>query len=724
MFKRLSLGSKIILGYVFITLLTVVVGGVGYFGIVTVSRSLEQVGDEEAPVVDMANEMKLSLMTARNAMEEYKSATSTMSTADPAVLQEIETDFKKTVEQYDAFASAILDGASFEDGTKVIKTDNEALASLVRDSNKTHDEQFQPAAQQVIEQGRVLLDKASTADKAMESMEAVFDEVLTDLQGVEKLLSDEVAARANAAHLDGEAMAILKEEIPLLDMSNELRVSMAETRIAVEEVAQLSKMEGMDEFRATIEEKVKDVDRRITAMLSGGEIDGTPIIATDSAEVQKALKELDENHASLEKAITAMLTARTEMITAAGQAHAAMAKLDVDGDAADLLLDSVEQEAAKEMAQAKQSGVKAVVRSVSTIVAAVIVSFILGIALGVYLSRSISKPITTVIGMLTEGAAQVNAASNQVAQSSQAMAEGASEQASSLEETSASLEEMASMTRQNAESVLQANRLAQEAGTSASGGRTAMGRMSTAIGDIKKSSDETARIVKTIDEIAFQTNLLALNAAVEAARAGEAGKGFAVVAEEVRNLAQRSAEAAKNTSELIEQSQKNADNGVAASNEVGQVLEEIAGVAEKLAGLVAEVSTATGQQTKGIDQINTAMAQLDQVTQRSASSSEEAASAAEELSAQARELDDAVHRLSAIVNGGGAGAVMMRGPMDSPLPARAMARTPLRKNAAPLTAVRARVDTNGHSDGHGRLASTVIRPETVVTLDDNDLSDF
>ena len=176
-----------------------------------------------------------------------------------------------------------------------------------------------------------------------------------------------------------------------------------------------------------------------------------------------------------------------------------------------------------------------------------------------------------------------------------------------------------------------------------------------AIQKIKASSDETAKIIKTIDEIAFQTNLLALNAAVEAARAGEAGMGFAVVAEEVRNLAMRSAEAAKNTAELIDGSQTNADNGVAVTTEVSEILKEIAVSSQKVKQLIGEVSAASDEQAQGINQVNAAITQMDQVTQSSAANAEESASASEELSSQAVELKNMVDVLVTIVGNTGSG---------------------------------------------------------------------
>lgn len=250
--------------------------------------------------------------------------------------------------------------------------------------------------------------------------------------------------------------------------------------------------------------------------------------------------------------------------------------------------------------------------------------------------------LSSVIAQLAGTSANLTAGGIQIADGSRALAQDASTQAASVEEISASLEQLSSMTAQNSENANQAQTLASEAQASAQRGNSTMGKMETAIGLIKKSSDETAKIVKTIDEIAFQTNLLALNAAVEAARAGDAGKGFAVVAEEVRSLAQRSAEAAKNTAELIEQASKNADGGVAITEEVRAILVEIVDGSSKVNNLVSEIAAASIEQADGINQLNTGMAQIDHITQENSAASEQSAASAVNLQSQVDELNGIV----------------------------------------------------------------------------------
>jgi len=271
--------------------------------------------------------------------------------------------------------------------------------------------------------------------------------------------------------------------------------------------------------------------------------------------------------------------------------------------------------------------------------------------LSTFTARSISKPIERVITGLTGGAAQVNDAAGQVSASSQQLAAGASEQASSLEETSAALEQMAAMTRNNADNANQANGCCDQAQQAADTGAQVVTQLNDAMQGISAASEQVGKIVKVIEEIAFQTNLLALNAAVEAARAGEHGKGFAVVAEEVRNLAQRAGDAAKEITGLIENSNERSRGGVRIAADVNSSFETIANDIHSVSSLVGGITQASNEQAKGIDQVNSAVSQMDQLTQRNAAGAEESASASEELSSQSQTLKAMIHDLRDLVGG-------------------------------------------------------------------------
>ncbi|HRH46787.1 MAG TPA: methyl-accepting chemotaxis protein, partial [Pyrinomonadaceae bacterium] len=242
------------------------------------------------------------------------------------------------------------------------------------------------------------------------------------------------------------------------------------------------------------------------------------------------------------------------------------------------------------------------------------------------------------ISQISNGAEQVANASFEINKASQSLAQGSSEQAATLEEMSDNFQEMVALSSRNSEKAELVRKLAENANESANKGGNRMNQLSKAMDKIKHSSDSTAKIVKTIEEIAFQTNLLALNAAVEAARAGDAGKGFAVVAEEVRNLAMRSAEAAKSTAQMIDESVSNTYEGVKLNEEVLENLVEIQSHIQKVSTMVGEIAADNTVHQVTIEQINTSIDQINMVTQQTAASSEETASAAEELSGQSQEM--------------------------------------------------------------------------------------
>ena len=274
----------------------------------------------------------------------------------------------------------------------------------------------------------------------------------------------------------------------------------------------------------------------------------------------------------------------------------------------------------------------------------------LGVGMGI--ARSVIQPINKAIDQLSNTAEVTTDATMELSRTSSNIADAASNQAAALEETSSSLEEMRSRAQRNAKATANADSLAGEARTHASKGTQSMGRMLTAIEEIKNSSDETARIIKTIDEIAFQTNLLALNAAVEAARAGDAGKGFAVVAEEVRNLAKRSADAARSTNDLIALSQERADAGVGVAGEVETVFQEINMANQQVEDLVREVTLVAKEQAEAVNQVAMAVADMQKTTQENSDSAANAADNSGRILTQAQMLTQMIDDFKSMISGG------------------------------------------------------------------------
>jgi len=318
-------------------------------------------------------------------------------------------------------------------------------------------------------------------------------------------------------------------------------------------------------------------------------------------------------------------------------------------------------------------------------VAGTVFAMVLSMILGVFIARKISQPLAQAVGVLRavagrdltqrldidtrdelgalaeaintavvaihQALSEVRTVADELATASQELSgaadqisSGAQEQASGLEETAASLEEVAATVRQNADNAKQAAQLAASSRTIAEKGGAVVGSAVEAMGDITQSSKRIGDIITTIDEIAFQTNILALNAAVEAARAGEQGRGFAVVAAEVRDLAQRSAAAAKEIKSLIGDSAEKVATGSQHVNTSGETLREIVTSVKRVTDMIGEIAAASNEQTTGIEQVNKAVSQMDQVTQSNAAQTEELSSTAQSLAGKGEQLQRLVAR--------------------------------------------------------------------------------
>ncbi len=340
-----------------------------------------------------------------------------------------------------------------------------------------------------------------------------------------------------------------------------------------------------------------------------------------------------------------------EQKTASDAAYAAMDKLDAASLGLQERTEKLLAQQAREIGAAQAEAADIRVTTGRMMMTMSVVAVLLSMLIGALVSRAIVGPLVQAIEQLKAGSIQLEQSSSEISRASMQQAEGASEQAASIQETSATMTELTEKTQQNAEDAMAASELAAQTRDAATSGNRTMSEMAEAMRAIHVSSNEIAKVINVIDDIAFQTNILALNAAVEAARAGEAGMGFAVVADEVRNLAQRSAAAAKDTSAMISESIARATRGVEITETAGQALAQITDRAMEMSGLVERIAEASTEQSSGINQVTQAMQQMEQVTQQGAASAEKSATSSEELNGQVTGMRSLVATMDVLVWG-------------------------------------------------------------------------
>ena len=652
-----SLKFKILAGFGLLVVFVAFTGVIGYMGVNDVGGAMVRITDKDAPMVDLAMEMKINVLESLGVVDQYRMATNVVSRYDQSGLENLRKEFDNKVSDFDKQGNKIINGGDYF-GSNIAGTDNAALRNKVTEAQKSHDTKFQPAVANVHSIGAKLVENRIIRDKVMVDMENATQKVFDIAMQLEEAAKEIILRKQDRNDLAG----IFSNEVQWADLAMEIRATIALGRLALEEVVQSDNKQTLEEGVRGFEKSVVEYDEWIKALLSGGMTEMGKVGRITDDRLAGLARRMDEIHdKEFTGAAMKLIEAQRAMVASVEEMDRATANFQAAAADMSRLLEESEEMAADDMKKARDGGKSqwSYVQWLTGVI--VIVAVLAGIIIGVFLANSITSPIIGIIGDISEGADQLASASEQISQASQGLAEGATEQAASLEETSATLEEMASMTRQNAESADKANQLTHSTRKEAEDGSKTMTEMIGSMEAINKSSQEIGKIIKVIEEIAFQTNLLALNAAVEAARAGEHGKGFAVVAEEVRNLAQRSAAAAKDTGALIEEAVRRAAEGNDSAKKSGEVLHRIVDSINKMTNLVAEITSATGEQANGVDQVNTAVSQMDKVTQTNASNAEETAASSEELNGQAESLNSAVECLGELIYGSGNGARHMTG---------------------------------------------------------------
>ena len=601
MFKNVRLSLKIFLGFTAILILAVALGCLALWNMYKVERVSVKLNGEFVPEVAAANDIERSSLDTMYEVQGYAQSLDKQRLDDGRKgLEEI----RKHLEEAGQLAQRAPDLVKLKEGVGPAREKVNEYEQLVNETVARND---------AIENIRKTMDESAAA-----FMKNANDFLVTMNEAVK-----------NDIEFSSDSERLL-ERLSKITIINDIMKCGSDIQIGSAKYQLLDDAGFLRDIQRNFEDIAKKVESLQAVSHNGQDKRSLAGITEASGAYKGAVLQLTAERQALVELKKKREAAGREVVQIAGQAAAA----------------GMEHTRASSVqaAFALSSAAKVISLGLGTV-------FLLGILIACLIVRSLTRPIRQVVEGLTAGAEQVASAAVQISTTSRQLAEGASEQAASIEETSSSLEEMASMTRQNADNASQANQLIAGTRETVLRATRSMEQLTASIGEISRASDETSKIIKTIDEIAFQTNLLALNAAVEAARAGEAGAGFAVVADEVRNLALRAADAAKETAGLIEGTVRKVKEGSELVGKTEKDFREVASSVAKSSDLVDEISGASNEQSRGIEQINKAMTEMDTVVQRTAASAEESASESEEMNAQAFHMKEFVAELRSLMEG-------------------------------------------------------------------------